>query len=134
VNFFFDNTLAPRLARALDELVGPESRVVHLTEDFSADTPDIAWIEKLAANGNWTIISGDLRISRNPHERRAWQSAGLTTFFLKGWPQKSFWIQASRLVQWWPDIEQQARRVKAGAAFIVPFKYSGRFEQLQFTL
>lgn len=133
MKFFLDNTLPPKFAKAINALETPVNRVVHLTEKFPANAPDIVWIQILGKEGKWTIISGDLRISKNPHERRAWQSAKLTTFFLKGWTQQPFWIQASRLIHWWPDIVEQASRVAAGAAFIVPFKYSGRFEQLRFT-
>jgi len=40
----------------------------------------------LAKEEDWVIVSGDLRIRKNPHEIAAWRSAGHTIFFLKpGW-------------------------------------------------
>lgn len=136
MNYFLDNTLPPRLARALNVLVEDASRsriedhVLHLTEKFPPDTPDIDWINQLADAGDWVIIRGDVRIMRNAHERRAWQQSRLTAFFLKkGWSQQRFWLQAATLVRWWPDIMLQARKVAPGAGFLVPFKYNGKFEQ-----
>ena len=133
MRFFFDNNLPPRLARAIDVLLGDSGKAVHLTDRFTPDTPDIEWISALASEGNWVIISGDVRITRNPQQCKAWQEANLTTFFLpkKKWMASDPWLQAANLVRWWPDIMDQARRVAPGAGFLVPFKYKGRFEQVK---
>ncbi|MCK4505365.1 MAG: hypothetical protein KAW14_07100 [Candidatus Aegiribacteria sp.] len=40
MNFFFDNNLSPRLARALDELCKPGHRVMHLTDKYPANTTE----------------------------------------------------------------------------------------------
>lgn len=130
MKFFLDNNLSPRLARALDALVAENGEVTHLRDKFSADTPDIEWLEGLANEGGWIVISGDLRITRNAHERRVWQQSRLTAFFLKrAWMNQDFWLHASRLIGWFPDILAQARKVEPGAGFLVPFRYSGKFEQ-----
>jgi predicted nuclease of predicted toxin-antitoxin system len=86
VKFFFDNNLPPKLAKSLHLLVEPDHEVVHLKDRFSADAPDEEWITALAKQKDWIIVSGDLRIRRNPHVMEAWKSAGHTVFFLKpGW-------------------------------------------------
>jgi len=132
VRFFFDNTLPPRLAQAIDVLLGGADKVMHLTERFPADTKDVEWLSVLGNEGDWIIISGDPRITRNPHERHVWQEAELTAFFLKkGWSNQKFWIQTAKLIQWWPDIMEQSKRVAPGAGFIVPVQHSGRFEQVR---
>jgi hypothetical protein len=132
VRYFFDNTLPPRIAKAIGALLDPPDVAVHLTDEFSANAPDVEWLDRLGKQGDWIIISGDPRIVRSPHERKAWQTARLTTFFLKkGWTNVTFWQQAAQLVRWWPDIMNQAKRVAPGAAFLVPLNYSGRFEQLR---
>jgi predicted nuclease of predicted toxin-antitoxin system len=95
VRFFFDNNLSPKLAKSLNVLVAPDHEVVHLKEKFPANTPDDIWMKGLARELDWVIISGDNRITRNPHEVQAWRAAGHTTFFLKpGWTNYSFWVQA----------------------------------------
>jgi hypothetical protein len=98
---------------------------------FPADTPDVEWIRKLAAEAEWVIISGDVRISRNEFERRAWLESRMTAFFLaKGWTVLKLWDQAWRLMKWWPDIVAQAERISPGAGFTVPLR-STKLEQLR---
>jgi hypothetical protein len=122
LRFFLDNTTPPRFAPALQALEGPGGHEVrHLRDMFSADTPDIEWLMKLAKEGAWVIISGDIRISQNEFERRAWLESGLTAFFLgRGWTKLKLWEQAWKLIKWWPDIVAQAERVHAGAGFVIP--------------
>jgi len=120
VRFFFDNNLPPKLAKSLNTLAEPDHQVVHLKDRFAANTPDETWMAELAREEDWIIVSGDTRISRNPHEVEAWRAAGHTTFFLKrGWTNYSFWIQAYKFVKCFPDIIANAERAKRGAFFVV---------------
>ena len=131
MNFFLDNTLPPRFAVALQALEGDEHHIVHLRTKFAPDTRDVDWIRSLASEGDWVIISGDIRISQNEFERREWLNSGMTAFFLaKGWTTIKLWDQAWRLIKWWPAIVDQALRVQPGAGFIVPLR-SARLEQLR---
>jgi len=120
VRLFFDNNLSPKLARSLHALVSPEHHVVHLKELFAANTPDEIWMRSLAEQEDWVIISGDLQIRRNPHEIRAWQEAGHTTFFLKkGWIDLSFWDQAWKFAKVFPELLSTAQRASKGSAFFI---------------
>jgi hypothetical protein len=132
LKFFFDNTTPPRLVAALRALEGSEGhKLEHLRERFAPDTPDVNWIRTLGTEGDWVIISGDVRISQNQFERRAWLESGLTAFFLgKGWTTLKLWDQTWRFFKWWPDIVNQAARIRPGAGFIVPVK-SSKLEQLR---
>ena len=132
MKFFLDNNLSPRFAQALQALEGEgRNEVVHLRSKFSAAAEDVDWIRSLASEGNWVIISGDLRISQNEFERKAWRDSGLTAFFFaKGWMNVKFWDQAWRLIKWWPIIVEEARKIRPGAGFVVPLK-SARLEQLR---
>ena len=131
MKFFLDNNLPPALARSLHALSERSGhQVVHLSEKFNRDIADADWIRALAEEGDWIIVSGDIRIPKNPAERQAWLESGLTSFFLgRGWTGLSFWDQAWKLVQWWPRIIDQAAKVEPPAAFLVPVKGS-KFEQL----
>jgi predicted nuclease of predicted toxin-antitoxin system len=83
VKVFLDANLSPYLAHALNALLEPEGdRIVHLTDHFARDTEDRDWITALAAEGEWIVISGDVRIYRNRLEREAWRRSGLVVFFL----------------------------------------------------
>ena len=132
MKFFLDNNLSPRFAQALQALEGDGGHeVVHLRSKFSGDAKDVAWIRSLASEGNWVIISGDMRISQREFEREAWLNSGLTAFFFaKGWTNIKFWDQAWRLIKWWPAIVEQAQNICPGAGFVVPLK-SAKLEQLR---
>ena len=120
MKLFFDNNLSPRLARGLDALVQPDHRVTHLKDRFAANTADEAWMRELAREPDWIIVSGDLQIRKNPHEVRAWQQAGHTTFFLKkGWIDLPFWDQAWKFVKVFPELVATAEKAKKGAAFFI---------------
>jgi hypothetical protein len=106
-------------------------QMVHLRTKFPADTRDVDWIRTLASEGDWVIVSGDIRISQNEFERREWLNSGLTAFFFaKGWTTIKLWDQAWRLIKWWPTIVDQAARIRPGAGFIVPLK-SAKLQQLR---
>jgi hypothetical protein len=120
VRFFLDNNLPARLAKALQVLAAPEHEVIHLKEKFPPSTPDEMWMQGLAKELDWVIISGDIRIGKNPHEVRAWHAAGHTVFFLKpGWTNYAFWTQAYKFVKCFPDIIATAAKAKSGDFYLV---------------
>jgi PIN like domain len=131
---FFDHNLSPRLAHALNVLLGPEGdQVVHLTDRFPADTEDRAWIIVLGDEGGWVVISADRRIHRNRLEREAWRRTGLIVFFLAPqWRRLRHIEIAWRLLRWWPRIDEQVRIVSPPAAFELPLAYgAGRLRVLR---
>ena len=99
--------------------------VVHLSDKFPRDEPDVKWIAHLASERQGTvIISGDDRIMHNPHEREVWRQAALTTFFLApGWAHQKFWDKTWMFVRWFPVLIDQAKLVAPGAGFIVPVSH-----------
>ncbi|MEK7755770.1 MAG: hypothetical protein AAB385_01000, partial [Planctomycetota bacterium] len=88
------------------------------------------WIRSLASEGEWTIVSGDPKITKGRYERAAWLESGLTAFFLKsGWTNLSLWDQVWRLVKFWPDIVKHAKGARPGAGFLV--NVNGKIEPLE---
>jgi predicted nuclease of predicted toxin-antitoxin system len=87
VKFFLDNCIAPVFAKVLNILAERQGHpIVHLRDKFPPDTKDPEWIRALAEEGEWIIVSGDPRISREKAERQAWQESRLTAFFFgDGW-------------------------------------------------
>jgi hypothetical protein len=122
LRFFIDNCISINLAEGIRVLAQvQEYEIVHLSEKFPADAPDLDWIPALSEEGDWVIVSGDPRISRSKAERAAWQESGLTAFFFSdGFPSKRYWKQAEILVHWWPLIVLKARQVPAGSGFLMP--------------
>ena len=66
MNFFFDNNLAPKLARTMSAAIEPEHKVVHLKERFPANAEDETWMRALAGEKDWIIVTADVCISRIP--------------------------------------------------------------------
>lgn len=131
MKFFVDNCLSPRLAEALD-ILDHQNRIVHLRDKFSPDIKDPQWISKLAREGDWIIISGDIRITKTPQNRKAWLQLGLTAFFfVGGWAQQTGWDKLWRAIRWWPHIVQYAGRRRKGSGWKVPINFStksGKFK------
>ena len=129
MRFFLDNCLAIRHARALHEMVRPDHSFTHLQDKFAADTKDEDWIRALGGEGGWIVVSGDYRIGKSAHERRAWRESELTVFFLsKGWTNIPPLQQHSKLALILDDIIEQAQRARPGSGFAVSL--SGKIEQI----
>ena len=120
MKFFFDNNLAPKIAKGLNGFVSPDHQVIHLKERFPANADDIDWMRKLAQAEDLIIVTADVRIGKNPQEVEAWKQAGHTIFFLKpGWTDMMFWVQAQKFTKCFPSIIEKARFAKRGSSFIV---------------
>ena len=134
VRSYFDRTQLPHLARATGEILN------FLGHDFdhsrhrypNRDPGDIAWMQKLGAEGNWTIITGDERIRRNPGERAVWQATGLTTFFLQGtWMAAPAEEQAWRLIRGLLRLIETVESERPGTGLSLPMKWhAGRLLRL----
>ena len=123
LKYFFDNCITPALARGMRELcVDRGHHVDYLRNLFDESTTDVEWLSRLGTEGNWIIISADVRITRrNSPERAAWRESGLTAFFFnQHFPEDGFWNQVQTVVKRWPDIQAQARRTPRGKGFLVP--------------
>lgn len=120
MRFFIDNNIAPKLARGFNQFVLGEHEVVHLRDRFRPDTSDVNWMQELAKESGWIILSGDVAIGKNPHEVAAWKEAGHTIFFLKsGWTNIEFWQQVQKLAKCFPDIIARAQQARPGDSFVV---------------
>lgn len=105
--------------------------MIHLRDRFAANTPDVEWLGALS--GPWVVVSIDRFTKNNAAERAAIRMAGHTVFVLhRQWSEQGFWLQAERIVKWWPQILQQSRLVAADA-FSVPWHHrrSSKFEQIR---
>jgi hypothetical protein len=128
MRFFVDNCLAPRMARAFNELAKPRNEFVHIQDhpNLKHNCSDVEWISQLADEGNWIILTKDKNILKKPVERAAFQAAKLTGFFLdKTWSNLDFWSQLSRLSLIMPKIIELAQINPPGSCFKVPIKAKG---------
>lgn len=134
MKFFVDNNLPSALAKALHALSEPSGHsAAHLREKFPQSIADSDWIEALSQEGGWSVITHD-KLNKGL-EREALRRAGLIVFFLdKGWSNHIFWDKAHNLVRWWPRIIEQSEGIRGGAAFKVPYNFSGKGQFEQITL
>ncbi|WP_426112410.1 hypothetical protein [Massilia sp. PWRC2] len=68
--------------RELSKVFPDIDPVIHLSERFARDAPDVEWIGELAGNGPWCVISIDKFKKQRGAEREAINNAGLTVFVL----------------------------------------------------
>jgi predicted nuclease of predicted toxin-antitoxin system len=124
MNFFFDNTLSIKIARAIDNLVSVEGdKAVHLKERFPQDTKDSEWITTLADQGGWVIITHDIHIYSRPHEREAWKQSDLIVCLLApSWSNHKLTVMASRLLMRWEEIKNAVTNCRGGSSLSIPYK------------
>lgn len=134
MRFILDNNLSPALAKALRALCEPENiEVRHLKEKFPQNVSDESWINALADEGNWAVVTQD-RLIKNPLEREALRRSGLIAFTLsKSWASQRQWAKAAQLIRWWPRIMEQTGLVEGGAVFEVPWRFGakGKFRTMK---
>lgn len=129
MKFFFDNNLSPHIAHAVRELSCGQSGVdvvLHLRDRFAGNMDDLVWVPALTADGPWVVVSVDQFKKRGGAEREALRRSGHMVFLLEPqWLKQTFWLQAERMVRWWPQIVNQAS-IASGGAFIVPWRHTSR--------
>lgn len=119
----FDHNLSPRIARALQALMGGEHEIVALKDKFAPNIKDVELISELSSEGGWVFVSGDRRITRNRAEKSAFQSSKIIGMFLSSGLYKSTVLkQAERLIVLWPTIETVSKNVSGGSMFELPMK------------
>ena len=111
------------MARAFRELFKNEHEICTLADKFRPDTPDIEWITALSREGQWAIISGDRRITKNHAEYHAFRNSNLIGLFLAQGLNKAPVIkQMERILALWPNIVMVCQTVQGGAMFELPMK------------
>ena len=104
---------------------------MHLKEFFPGHTSDTEWIQALAKEKDWAILSGDAFRKRNGVERKVLRESGLSVFVLQSsWSSYEYWEKTAQIIHWWPRIVAQANAVQS-LAMEVPWRITGgKFKQL----
>lgn len=131
MKLLFDNNVSPKVARAIGELLDGDDVAVPLRDKFPMSAKDIDWITSLGAEGGWSVISGDLRITKNKGERLAWLTTDLVGFFMEpALARLSPREQAARLLLKLPAIEAQINLISGPALFSLQIGNNSRLKQI----
>lgn len=125
MNFFLDNNLSIKLAKAMNHLE-QEGEVMHLTEKFPADAKDEEWLKYVGENGI-ILITQDQKIRRRAAEKAAFKTHKVGAFVLVG-KNRDRWQIINQLIKNWLKIKELAAKTKRPFAFKVPIR--GKIEQL----
>ncbi len=97
--------------------------VVHIKDKFGTGSlPDEDWIKALGEEGNWSVLSGDMRIAKKRPSRQVFLTNNLVGFFPAPAIMKlEFSKKVSRILYLWEVIEQQSKLVDRGC-FALPMR------------
>lgn len=111
MTYFFDNTF-PKKAAEILRLLGVD--IVHLQDEFPADTPDEIWIPVVAGKG-YLLITGDGRIRRGSVERQALEQSKIPALFIySGYTSRPMFQQVSWIIEHWETIAGKLSKLKPG--------------------
>lgn len=131
MKLLFDNNVSPKVARAIEALLDEGDLAIPLRDKFSMSAKDIDWITALGAEGGWSVISGDIRITKNKGERQAWLDTDLIGFFMEpALARLSPREQTARLLLKLPSIEAQIKLISGPALFSLPIGNNSRLRQI----
>lgn len=123
---FFDENMPPKVAAALQALGSCEAR--HLVDHLPRGTPDEEVFRYLSHQG-WHLVTQDVRIRRNPHQRRALLQSGIGAFILTGRMNRSVDQMMIFLLERLPEMRQLAQHLSP--PFIIGVPDRGRVEPLK---
>lgn len=124
-----DENLPPKLARSLAALFEGEHKIIHIREKYKG-FDDQDWIIELSKEGNWIVISGDIKISKKKAQIAAFRSSKLIGFFICPALMKlKITKQMQRILALWEDIENLQNTVRVGSMFELPM--SGKVRPLK---
>jgi PIN like domain len=105
-----------RLGRGLGALFDGDHHVVHIKDKFnSGSLKDEDWIGRLAAEGGWSFLSGDMQIAKKRPSRDLVLRSNLIGFFpAASILKRPFEDQVIRILKTWPLMERISSSTERG--------------------
>jgi hypothetical protein len=121
MRFYFDENIAPRIARALAILTEVDQIEVYSNVDeFKRGVPDEEWIPAVGKNDG-IVITQDLNIHRTRHQRELYKKHGVGVVFFK--PPKKFgypyWEMITQILTSWPEILKTVEKAARPFAYVI---------------
>ncbi|MFC4290828.1 hypothetical protein ACFOWX_00160 [Sphingorhabdus arenilitoris] len=83
MKLLIDENLPPVMARSLQALFEGKHEIIALRDKFnSAGVTDLQWITSLGKEGNWSVLTADVRLAKNRVERNAFLSSNIVGFVM----------------------------------------------------
>lgn len=122
MRLFIDNNLPPGWAVALNALFQPHGdHVEHLRDRFPGAATDAAWIKALGGEGDWVVLSGDIRVAKKRPSRELFVGAGLVGFFFTPKSEKQpAHLRFARVLLLWDLMKNQVRSNPNGCFELPP--------------
>jgi predicted nuclease of predicted toxin-antitoxin system len=104
------------IARSLQALFKGTHEIIALRDKFGrSGVTDLEWITALGKEGGWSVLTADIRISKNKIERAAFLSNNIVGFVMAPAVRKlALPLQTARILTVWSDIEKQSQMVSNG--------------------
>jgi len=125
MNFFFDNNLSPKLAKAMN-LLEEDGYVMHLKDRFRQDEADAVWLAYVGSN-KFVLVTRDKKIRKRPGELTAFKKHNVGAFILTG-KNLGRWREIKQLICAWEEMRSLGACTRRPFAFQVPPK--GRIKPL----
>ena len=111
-----DENLPPSMARSLQALFESEHHIISVRDKFQrTGVKDLEWISTLGKEGDWSVLSADVRIAKNKVEKEAFLSNNLVGFIMAPDVRKrTLTHQMSRILYIWDSIEKQSNLASRG--------------------
>lgn len=139
MNFLFDNNTSPRIARTLDAYLIPlQHRAFHICDDaehqlgIDRHAKDCEWIAAIAGDDRqWTIATGDRRISKNKAEKEAVRRAQMKGILFTSQLAKLKVNEIASVLLWrWHELEDTLEKFKPPTLIGVPATHKGKLDPL----
>lgn len=131
MTFYFDENIAPRIARALAILTEPMGLVIRSNVDvFGKGVADEDWIPMVGRDSG-IVVTQDLNIQRTRHQRQLYKDHEVGVVFFKPPKKKgySYWEMLTHILTAWPDIIDVITHAERPYAYIIRPR-SKRLERL----
>ena len=109
MDFYLDENLPPRLAKALNEL-DEENRILHTQIEFGKGIKDVPLIDKLnEIKGIKIIVTNDKKFKQRIHQYRVYKDNNLSTIMISLPAVTNYWVIINTIVNKWELITKLSR-------------------------
>lgn len=109
MDFYLDENLPPRLAKALNEL-DEENRILHTQIEFKKGIKDAQLINKLnEIKGTKIIVTNDIKFKHRIHQYRVYKDNNLSTIMIALPSVANYWVIIKTIMSKWELITKLSR-------------------------